>query len=279
MTETLPAQNSPARLATAFVEARLAAHALAAYPGAPPGDLAAAYAIQDAAIDLWPDEIGGWKIGLVQPEQRAIFGETRIAGPIFKKQILRGDGIALPVIRGGFAAVEAEFVLRVDRAAPADKLSWTPEEAADYADTMHIGIEFAGSPLRAINDLGPAVTASDFGNNAGLVLGDEIANWRAIPWPLLATETFIDGASVGRGSAAIVPGGPFAALAFIFEHAAKRGRPLRAGQYISTGATTGVHLIESGQTARCDFGAYGDISCRAAEAAPRKANNKAAASG
>ncbi|MGE0045785.1 MAG: hypothetical protein AB7T08_08500, partial [Hyphomonadaceae bacterium] len=129
------------------------------------------------------------------------------------------------------------------------------------------------------SDLGPAVTVSDFGNNAGLVLGGEIKNWRAIPWPLLTTESFVDGASVGRGSAAIVPGGPFAALAFIFAHAASRGRPVRRGQLISTGATTGVHLIEAGQTARCDFAAYGEILCRAVEAQPRKVKKKAAASG
>ncbi len=40
---------------------------------------------------------------------------------------------------------------------------------------MFIGIEIASSPLQNINDYGPAVVASDFGNNAGLLLGAEVA--------------------------------------------------------------------------------------------------------
>lgn len=237
------------------------------YPGAAPKDLAAAYAIQDQAIEMWPDEMGGWKIGLVPPLHRAAFGAERIAGPIFKTQIqLAGDDIEVPVIPGGFAAAEAEFVIVLARDGPGETRTWTPEEAAIYAGSMHIGVEIAGSPFAGINDLGPAVTASDFGNNAGLIIGPAIANWRALPLERLRAQTFIDDASVGEGSAALIPSGPLAAVAFIIEHCAQRGIRLRAGQAISTGATTGVHQIEAGQSIRADFGGYGEISCRAVAA-------------
>ena len=46
---------------------------------------------------------------------------------------------------------------------------------------MFIGIEIASSPLVNINDYGPAVVASDFGNNAGLLLGAEIRTGRCAP--------------------------------------------------------------------------------------------------
>lgn len=267
-------QPSPSASAAEFVDARLNAKALDIYPGAVPADLAAAYATQDTAIELWPDEIAGWKIGLIAPEHRAAFGNERIAGPIFKKQIqTASDGkiVDLPVFRGGFAAVEAEFILAIGRDTPAEPRTWTAQEAADYAGAMYVGIELAGSPFKAINDLGPAVTASDFGNNAGLVIGPEIKNWREIPLEQLTTETSIGGARVGVGSAAMVPGGPLAALAFILEHCARRGKRLHKGQLISTGATTGVHQIEAGQIARVDFGAHGVLSCRAVAAAPQRA--------
>jgi 2-keto-4-pentenoate hydratase len=256
------------------VEARLSAKALAAYPGQTPVDLATAYATQDAAIELWPDDIAGWKIGLIQPEHRAAFAQERIAGPIFKSQVQRaraGETVDLPVFDGGFAAVEAEFVVRLNRDTPTEERAWTAEEAAHYAGAMYIGIELAGSPFREINDHGPAVTASDFGNNAGLVLGAEIANWRDQPLEALKAAMHIDGAQVGVGSAALIPGGPFAALAFIIEHCARRGKRLREGQLISTGATTGVHQIKAGQVARVDFGTFGEISCRAVAASPQRA--------
>jgi 2-keto-4-pentenoate hydratase len=258
-------------MAGRFVEARRAARPMPHYPGAMPADLADAYAVQDAAIDQWGDRVAGWKIGLIAPDQRGRFGADRIAGPIFRNQLIIADGarVDLPVIIGGFAAVEAEFVLRVARDAPADKTEWTPLEAADYADAMFIGVELAGSPYAAINDHGPAVTASDFGNNSGLVLGEAIADWRGAAWDGFTAETTIDGTPVGRGSAASVPGGPFAALAFMLENGARRGRPLERGQLISTGATTGVHVIKAGQDARCDFGRLGAIACRTIEARPQ----------
>lgn len=263
--------TSPSAAAAQFVDARLRAAALDGYPGPTPADLATAYAVQDAAIALWPDEVAGWKIGLIAQEHRAAYGQDRIAGPIFQKQtqIARGDSIELPVFTGGFAAVEAEFVIVVGRDQPVRETPWTEEDVAPYAGAMHVGVELAGSPLSAINDLGPAVTASDFGNNAGLVIGPEVKNWRTTPLSDLVAETSIDGTVVGTGSAALIPGGPLAALAFIFGHCARRGKLLRKGQYISTGATTGVHRIEAGQTARLAFGGYGQVICRTVAAGPQ----------
>jgi 2-keto-4-pentenoate hydratase len=241
--------------------------------------LAEAYAVQDAAISMWPDDVAGWKIGLVAPEHRAAFGAERISGPIFRSQVrfAGGEAIDLPVYAGGFAAVEAEFVLRMGADAPAGARAWRAEEAAELVDAIHVGVECASSPLALINDLGPAVTASDFGNNAGLIVGAEIADWRERPWPSLTAATFIDGALVGSGAASLVPGGPFAALSFILEHCASRGRPVRAGQWISTGATTGVHVIQPGQSAHVDFGVHGQIRCRMVKAVAREMQNAIAA--
>jgi 2-keto-4-pentenoate hydratase len=265
-----------ASVAQAFVRARLNAEALADFPGQIPPDLASGYACQEAAIALWPDEIAGWKVGRVPPERQAETGADRMAGPIFRRSIQPVAGAAAEVVEvafipGGFAAVEAEFVFRLGADAPAGKLRWTQDDAAQLVGAMHIGMETAGSPLAQINALGPRVIVSDFGNNAGLVLGPAIAGWREIASEDLVCETFIDGRSVGRASAAAIPGGPLASLAFLLEHCARRSRPLRAGQLISTGAATGVHEIEIGQSARIDFGAQGEIRCRTTAAEPHRA--------
>jgi 2-keto-4-pentenoate hydratase len=66
-----------------------------------------------------------------------------------------------------------------------------------------------------------------------------------------------------------MPGGPLESFRFLLEACARRGRPLRAGQLVSTGAITGVHEIRSGQSARVSFGRYGDLHCRAVPAASR----------
>ena len=54
---------------------------------------------------------------------------------------------------------------------------------------------------------------------------------------------------------------PLAALAFALRCNARRGRPLRAGDYISTGAATGVHSIGAGQSAEAIFTGVGTLKC------------------
>jgi 2-keto-4-pentenoate hydratase len=265
-------------IARQFVQARLAARALAAFPGPIPPDLATGYQHQDAAIALYPDEIAGWKIGRVGPEFEARFGPGRLAGPIFRKSVRQASGaVSFPVFAGGFAAIEAEFIFVLAQDAPAAKHAWTKAEARALIGDMHIGIETAGSPLATINALGPTVVVSDFGNNAGLILGPRAGDWRAHTESDLTCECFIEGRSVGKGSAADLPGGPVEALRFLAEHCAGRGRPLKAGMLISTGAATGIHDIAIGQRARVDFGALGAIDCIAADAIPVEASRIARA--
>ena len=270
---TTPAASAtaPGEIAQAFVGARLAARALPGFPGVIPASLTEAYAVQDAALDLFPGEIAGWKVGRVPPELQARLGNERVAGPTFLAALRRpaaGETVALPAIAGGFAAVEAEVVYRLAVDAPAGKTDWTAEEALGVVAALHVGVEFAGSPLKTINDLGSTAVASDFGNNTALIIGPEIPGWRTRADATRPAETFIDGVKVGSGTAASVPGGPALALAFLLGHCAARGLPLKAGMYVTTGAATGIHAISAGQSARVSFGEFGEILCAAEIARP-----------
>lgn len=258
--------SSGSPIARAFVDARRAGRALAVYPGAEPASLEAAYAIQDEAIAAWPDRIAGWKLGRINPPHDARFGAGRLAGPIFSRAVWQAGPLStrFGVIAGGFAAVEAEYVLELGEAAP-DRDDWTAATVEPLVARVFTGVEIAGSPFAGINDHGPAVTASDFGNNAGLILGGEIDGWRDRLSGLTCTMS-LDGAVVGSGGAASIPGGPLDSLAFLLNLLQRRGRRLEAGQLVSTGAATGVHDIVAGQTAVADFGPDGRIECLAVAA-------------
>jgi 2-keto-4-pentenoate hydratase len=260
-------RETAAAIAATFVAARREARSLAEFPGTIPADLAAAYLCQDLAIEAWPDRLIGWKVGMIAPPLRARFGAERVAGAIFDAGLRTARGsVEFPVFVGGFAAVEAEFVLRIAHDAPSGKVDWTEREAHALVGDMHIGIETAGSPLATINELGPTVVAADFGNNAGLILGPPVSDWAARPLQSLAVVTSIDGTIVGRGDASLLPRGPIGALQFLAAQTARIGRPLRAGMLVSTGAVTGVHDIKPGQSALADFGSAGRISCLAVAA-------------
>jgi len=258
-------------IAQRFVAARLDAVALPEFPGPLPPDLANAYAVQDYAIDMWPDEIAGWKIGRIPDEHEVRLGAKSLAGPIFRKNVqvsTPGLLVEYGMFVGGFAAVEAEFIFEIGRDAPAGKMNWTTTDAVAIVKRMLVGVEMAGSPLKTINVIGPQAVVSDFGNNAGLILGPEVPNWVERAPSDLVSETFIYGKSVGRGSAANIVGGPLEALRFVAELCGKRRRPLKAGMLISTGATNGIHDVGIGEIARVEFKGIGAVQCAATRRLP-----------
>jgi 2-keto-4-pentenoate hydratase len=57
------------------------------------------------------------------------------------------------------------------------------------------------------------------------------------------------------------------------ECCARLGRPLRSGQVVSTGATTGIHEIRSGQRACVRFYDQVELLCRAVPATPALAGS------
>ncbi|PKP82423.1 MAG: 2-keto-4-pentenoate hydratase [Alphaproteobacteria bacterium HGW-Alphaproteobacteria-18] len=256
--------------ADAFVSARLLAQPLPVYPGTMPATLAEAYAIQNRAIQLWPDRLAGWKVGRINPPWDGVFGTDRLAGPIFASQVSRatGDPVDCFIFQGGFGAVESEIVIVAGNDAPPEKLRWSLQDAADMAGSMHIGAEIASSCFPGINDHGPLVTISDFGNNNGLILGEEIPGWRAAAPTDWRLRTLIDGREAGYADATTIPGGPMESFRQLLEITAARGLPLRKGTLVSTGAVTGVHAAQAGQTATVEYAGLQTIHLRLLSAHP-----------
>ncbi|QDX28220.1 2-keto-4-pentenoate hydratase [Sphingomonas suaedae] len=256
-------------IAKAFVSARRDARGLSEYPGAAPTSLADAYGIQDRAIALAGGEVAGWKVGRINPPLDAQLGTNRLAGPIFVDHV--HDGIdtvpSMPIFGEGFGAAEAEFLLRIGAAPDPAKLNYTLDEAAALIDAVHVGLEIASSPFPGINSHGPLVTISDFGNNHGLVVGEAIADWRDlgfIDWPVTLT---IDGVQAGAATARTMLDGPIGAARFLFEAMAARGIALRPGQWISSGAVTGVHEVSPNANVTASFGTM-RVSCTIEAARP-----------
>ena len=250
-------------IARAFVDARQAGGALPDYPGELPQSLDEAYRIQESAIHMFGGQIAGWKVGRIPDPLVATFGSNRLAGPIFAGSVVRvanGEAPDMPVFGDGFAAAEAEYLLRIGSLPASFDGEWTNERVADYVDEVRIGIEIASSPFPGINEHGPAITVSDFGNNNGLVVGEVLPRDSDIlGWPVTLT---IDGIEAGAATAAAMLDGPFGAVRFLFELARDRALPLAAGQWISTGAVTGVHPVRPGAAVAASFGEGLSVRCR-----------------
>ncbi len=255
--------SSAVSIARAFVQARAEQCAVQVYPGPVPLTLDAAYAIQSQALGLVRQTLAGWKIGRIHPPESDHFGDDRLSGPIFAEAIVEaapGAEVVFSAIEGGFCAVEGEVALLIGHDAPDGRSDWTACTIAPLVAEARAAVEMAGSPFAGINDLGPCVTASDFGNNAGLFLGPAIAPGALEDPSQVRCRTLVDGAEVGAGRASDVPGGPLGALAWLASHLARRGTPLKRGQWVTTGAMTGVHVIRPGQTFQVEFDGLGAVS-------------------
>lgn len=255
------------RIARAFVDARRGAIPLTNYPGATPATLNDGYAIQDIAIGLMPLPVLGWKVGRINAPLDTRLGANRLAGPIF--HVVDAErASAMPIFRDGFAAAEAEFLIRIG-AAPVDAMALTVENVADIVDSVHIGIEIASSPYRGINADGPTVTVSDFGNNNGLVVGDAINGWRDLGFIDWNVATRINDVAVSRATARTMLDGPLGAVVFLARCLAGRGLALRPGDWVSSGAVTGVHEVAIGDHVRAIFGDM-ETSCSIEAAHPKE---------
>jgi 2-keto-4-pentenoate hydratase len=261
--------SAEAVVAAELVAARREGRSLTRFPGVVPASMAEAYRIQELAMSLWQDSLIGWKIGYISADRRKAGDPDRLVGPIWRQQYhLSEEHVStaeVGIFASGFAAVEAELVIRLGQDLPAhDRGGWTAQEAADLEQHLLAGVEVASSPIPDINSLGPTVIAADFGNNNGLVLGSVLADWAGGAPAQLAC--YVDGQLVGEGSAENLPGGIHHGLATALNILASRGQPVRAGMVFATGAITGIHPIGPGQHCRVEMRGGPSVELRTADA-------------
>ncbi len=251
-------------IAEAFVRARREASSLPAYPGVRPTTLDDAYRIQDAALRLHGRPIGGWKVGRIPEPEATRLGSNRLAGPIFAETIFdgtAGDTTPMAAFPGGFIALEAEFMLRL-RVPPRAELPCDDSQTVEWIDEVRIGIEVASSPYPGINDDGPCVTVSDFGNNAGALLGPAIPDWRIRDLRRIEVSMDVPGHETARATAEGMLDGPYGSVRFLLGNLQRRGIAPRSGWWVSSGAVTGVHVARIGARAVARFAGVGALSCR-----------------
>ncbi|WP_020656777.1 2-keto-4-pentenoate hydratase [Massilia niastensis] len=262
---------TPDQISLTFRSARAAARPLPAYPGDQvPATLSQAYSIQQASIAAWPDRVAGWKVAAIAPDWREAYPDERLVGPVFSRTlfIATTSAVSAPVIRGGYAAAEAEFAIRISDDFPVDTRFESVSDLLPYVAAVHAAIELAGSPLPNLSALGPGAVISDFGNNTGLIVGPALPDFFARDPAGWLVETDVNGALAGSGSADRIPGGPLAALHFLANSLVDRGSSLRPGDWVSTGASTGVHPVAVGDQVAVRFDGKPAITLQVCEAVP-----------
>lgn len=254
-------EQRTAQISDALTQARWQRRVLPSFPGDLPADLDEAYAVQDRSIALWDDDVVAWKVGGIPPHLRPVLGQDWVTGPIYsKRQKYVGNGpVEMAVFEGGFAAVEAEIVLEFGDLSGLKSAAPTAHEIAPFIESCYIGVEIASSPMPDINVIGPLAVISDFGNNHGMIVGEQIDDWTPEKLSAIQVETFVEGVRVGAAHPPAPPAGPMGAAAFLVANLKRRGRSIPTGLRVSSGALTGIHDVVVGQNSRVSFEGLGGI--------------------
>lgn len=251
-----------AAISNTITQARVTRTGLPEFPGELPKTLETAYKIQDCSIAHWDDKIVGWKVGGIPTHLQDTFKCDRLSGPIYAssvKNYLAGGITQMPVFKNGFAAIEAEYIIQLKDVSELPASGLNEQQIIDSIDKIYIGAEIASSPIQNINDFGPVAPISDFGNNAGMIIGPEIENWQAIDLSAIDVTVVIDGQTHGPTTTQANLAGPYGAAKFLIEQLKTRGYTIEPGTYISSGAITGVHDSSVGSTSTVTFEGLGSF--------------------
>lgn len=224
-----------------------------------PPDLTAAYAAQDAVRVLWQQPVMGWKIGATALPVQAKFGLTQpFAGPFFGPDSHTSPA-TLAASRFHHRAIECEFAFRFGRTLPPRGERYTRDQIVAAIDALVPAIEIVGTRFTTLLFDAATTAIADCALNVAFVLGAPVAEWRHVDLAAHPVRLHIDGKMVVEGTGANVLGHPLTVLEWALDHFSGRGIAIEAGQIISTGTTTGIVVLEAGQTACADFGSLGKV--------------------
>jgi 2-keto-4-pentenoate hydratase len=232
--------------------------------GLAPRDAVEAYAVQDAFVMLKSEYCGsvaGHKIALTTPRMRAMVGlETPIAGRLHARQVVRGPG-TVRAAQFGRLIVEFEIAMQMARDLAPASAPFTMESAAAAVGAVMPAFELAddrGADYATLSARGLEL-AADNAWNEGAILGQPVADWRAVDLAALHGSASINGVVVGEGEGADSMGHPLAALAWVANHLAGRGQGLRRGDVVITGSLVTSKFPRTGDRVRFDAGALGSV--------------------
>ncbi len=225
-----------------------------------PGDLDEAYAAQSALIRLWETRgvgnVGGWKIALTSAAMQELCGiDQPCVGTVLAKNIFDGPKT---VSAADYVRLGLEFELAVRMGADAVHGNYDADEimklAAAVAPAFELiedrGADYAGFDAMSL--------VADNTWNAGVVLGPEIPDWRAVDWKTQPVTLDYNG-KVERAVTGDAMGDPFQALAVVANNLHGRGERLKAGDIVITGSTLKTRFAEVGDRARYAIGELGAV--------------------
>jgi 2-keto-4-pentenoate hydratase len=229
--------------------------------GMRPGTLDEGYAVQEAARPLIAARgrgaAIGWKIGSTSPPMQAALGiPFPCAGTLYAGTVHRGHAA---IDRRDYSkpGLECEIAVRLGADLPAAAGGHTRASVVPAVAAVMTSIEIVEWRFVDFKRAGvPSLVADDF-FSCGCVLGPEQAPETLAGEADIPGRFTVDGTVACGGSARDILGHPLNSLAWLADHRAALGAPLRAGEVVTLGSIVAALRVERPFVVEASFDGLG----------------------
>ena len=196
-----------------------------------PATLADAYAIQTETIAAL-GRVGAWKVTPMPAEGEPfcspiLAGDVHASGATLQRANLPGLGVE----------VEVALTIATDLPAKADGYSADAVKAA--IGSIHVALEVLASRYLDRKAVPRLAGFADLQSNGAVIVGPAVVSPQLPEFGAQAMSLALDGTEVQSTTGNATTENVLAALAWLADHAAARGLPLKAGDVVITGARLG----------------------------------------
>jgi 2-keto-4-pentenoate hydratase len=227
-----------------------------------PRSLDQAYTVQAAFQRLLipsQGKIAGYKIALTSKAMQDFVGIRHpLWGAILAHRVHRAPA-RLAAADHVHLGIECEIALRLGRDLPASGAPYGETDIAAAVDAAMPAFELVedrNADYKALDALG---LVADNAWNAGIVVGPEIADWRARDLGAAHGKLELNSAFVGEGHGRDALGHPVTALTWLANGLAERGLALGAGMIVMTGSIVITKFLKAGDRARYVLDGMGEV--------------------
>ncbi|HWO67256.1 MAG TPA: fumarylacetoacetate hydrolase family protein [Umezawaea sp.] len=226
----------------------------------PAGDVNAAYEVQST----WVSEriatgavVVGRKIGLTSPAVRKQLGVDQPDFGFLLDDMVCPEGVPVDITRTLQPKIEAEIAFVLAHDLVDDEIG--PAEVAAATGHVVAALEIVDSRI-ADWDIGIVDTVADNASSGLFVLGSDPVPLDGLDLVACAMTMSRGDEVVSKGTGADCMGDPMIAVAWLATTARDRGRPLRAGEVVLSGALGPMVPVVAGDHFRAHITGLGDVA-------------------
>lgn len=205
-------------------------------PEIAPTSMEEAYQIQD--LVLGDEAVAGWKVGATAAPG------TWTCAPMPASSRLADGAVFEP--GNHRLEVEVEIAIRIAADLPPGSV-YSRSDVLAAVGGAHAAFEIIESRFVDRKKVAPLSTLADAQSSLAFAIGSGVEDWQDIDLTALDVVLSADGQELARtrGGANVVQ--TIDALTWLANHASGRGRGLKAGQFVITGARIGPVIVPSAQ--------------------------------